>query len=508
MEQRLGLGCTEPLEDHGSIMDTAKTLADRLQQLAGAATSAAQVQSALPLEMRSCGVVTELSGDELVAFEEAGALLSAAEVDVTRLRDRVASARAREDEAVQECTVAEEEMCHCVEDAEAAAAATLELDAPWRAEADARRCGIKDAARRVAEEEEEAESVRATSAMRAASDERVAAELRKELAEAEACASNLRSEAAQLAGDASVTTKAAAAVKVLAAAEEAEERGEQLEEERVRLEEEVGTLRFSLKDMNSFRHRRVQELNSQVQKLERQRRKLEAEQAQAWSSRSEEVSAGQLTRLRHLQQLNDRLTAQVQEAQQDRFAKEEATERLVVEHEELRQRNKQEVEESATLQERLLAGLDELSERDRSMKSEVKQLQARKRMMIEQLDGVWNTEKEMEFQLAEAEASLGRKREQEQVAEETAEHLHWKVELAATELGNSKSYHSLSRSLRGGGLGNVRAGVVGTVRTLHDEAITSGDSAVGSEHGGGSISLAGEGFPQAPQSAVSPNTQR
>mmetsp|Transcript_84595 Transcript_84595/g.262753 ORF Transcript_84595/g.262753 Transcript_84595/m.262753 type:complete len:132 (+) Transcript_84595:454-849(+) len=78
--------------------------------------------------------------------------------------------------------------------------------------------------------------------------------------------------------------------------------------------------------MKSFQHRRVQGLDAQVQKLEKQRRKLEAEQEKRLrseqASKAAEAVSAENQHMR-LQQLNSRLTAQVEEAQRERIAKEE-----------------------------------------------------------------------------------------------------------------------------------------------------------------------------------------
>jgi len=295
--------------------------------------------------------------------------------------------------------------------------------------------------------EEEAKAARALDSARAEEDERSAMHLEEELAHAESRARRARSEAEELMENSSELAIADTAAEVLEAAEEAEAQGDSLEEERARLQEELGTLRFSVKDMKSFQHRRVQELDSQVQRLEKQRRRLESEQAaQKRREEASEAAEAQETKnqLLRLQALNARLTAQVLEAQKERGVKEQQIEDLSSERDRLRQWGERETKEVAVYHERL----DKLAESEGSLRRDASRLRNQAQLLQRQVSMLDDTTAQTTLQLEEAEAAHQRLREEEESSERHAEIVGWELRVAESHLSSSRQHRTRPRGAR------------------------------------------------------------
>lgn len=423
-----------------AVADEARSLAEQLHRLADAAASSALAHTRPPPQSRSCGVSTEVGGAELSEWAEAEDLLVQAQADIERLREQAAASRARAGRLAAETAEAEAEEQRWIAAAGEAAAAEMPGLEARSAEATAQEAAVAELRRRAAEAEGEAEGARRADASGAEEERRTLAALQEELAESESASRQARGQAAELTSGA--PQGYATAAGVLSAAEEAEEKGDVLAEERARLDEELGRLRFSLKDMKSFQHRRSQELNAQVQSLERQRRKLENEQAAraksecAASAASSEASGAQVTedQLSRLRQLNALLTSQVQEAAREEEACGRQQVELLAERASLRTHEAGAAAEVDTAYQRL----DELAESEGKLRRETRELRNKAHLLQKQVASIGNTASHTSLQLEEAEASHHRLREEEQATERRAEIIGWKLQVAQTQLSQLK----------------------------------------------------------------------
>jgi len=420
-----------------SLAEEAAELAERLRKLAAAAAAVSTARPAPPPDCQSVGVCTELSGAEVAEWEEAGQLLGGVQAELERVRARTAAACTRRDEALAACASAKAEEQQWATEAEVWAAALPGLEVAQEAEAEARSRWEAEVLAETTAAEEEVNALRQSEAAHAAEDERTAAALWVEIREAEAETQQARAQEAELQGDAAELAAATSAAEAL---EEVEARADMLEEERARLQEELGTLRYSLKDMKSFQHRRVQELDAQVQKFEKQRRRLEAEQEKR--IRSEQASeaaeaANAESQLLRLQQLNDRLTAQVEDAKREKRVREERQVELLAEKDRLLVQEERESEEFSEAHQQL----DELAESEGALRREARHLKGQAQLLHRQVDQLDATASQTRLQLEEAEAAKGRLQDEKQAAERRAEITGWKVQVAETQLSGARTPH-------------------------------------------------------------------
>merc|ERR1719333_1169662 len=223
-------------------------------------------------------------------------------------------------------------------------------------------------------------------------------------------------------------------------AEEAEARGDRAEELSAKLSEDIGALRYALKDLKSFRHRRCHELEAQVRRLEKQRHRLAAERPaparlERNSAAGPPATAEQLERLR---ELNKRLIAQAQEANEERAAIEVAVVELRAERDEL-------AADQSRLRERAearYARLDEISEAEGEAKREARRLQDRAGLLARQLDALEQTIGHSAAQEEEAEISLVQAREENRELEVRSELCDWKLRVATTNLEAARRHRS------------------------------------------------------------------
>merc|ERR1712039_162631 len=263
--------------------------------------------------------------------------------------------------------------------------------------------------------------------------------------------------------------------------EEAESRCSALEEERARLQEELGTLRFSLKDMKSFQHRRVQELDSQAQRLEKQRRKLEGEQVakarDGEANQAAEIAANE-KKIESLSILNTRLIAQVQEAHQETHSKEiqqaEARTELAAEQ----HTETLEAQRVRKTNERL----DEVAACEGQLSRQIRQLRNQAQMLQKQVATLDANAEQSGLQLEEAEAAFSKLQEENEATERRAEIIHWKLQVAETQLSNR--HLRPFRQSRSSANNAMREAMREVVR---DPALSSDSTGAGPGTAGGSV---------------------
>lgn len=323
-------------------------------------------------------------------------------------------------------------------------------------------------------------------------------ELHHERTEAALDTRRARAEASKLKGVASEQIAAGTAAEVREALAEEAAHSESIEEDHARLQEELGTLRFSLKDMKSFQHRRVQDLDNQVKRLERQRRRLEDEQAQRVrnevASEAAEVTNNATTLLR-LQQLNGRLTAQVQDAQQDDEGKQDKAAELSAERESLRAREQEQSHEFARAQEQL----DTLSESEGALRRETRTLRNQAQLLVGQVNMLSKTASQTSIQLEEAEANHRRLREEEQATERRAEIIGWKLQIAETQLGRppGRQRRGASSAVLSGAAGAAHGSASAIRDAVGASADASGASASSDSPAGAASGSLARGAPDA-----------
>ncbi|CAK0791737.1 unnamed protein product, partial [Prorocentrum cordatum] len=345
-----------------------------------------------------------VGGAELERWRDSAVLLDSVEAELELLHARLSGARRRRGGAEEEWAAADWRRRSSLRDAEAAAASAAALGAAREAEAEARGREEAEFRGRAEELEAGAEAARRAAAAAAEEDGRLADALRREVAEEEAECSRARAEASAQAGTRAQARAASQAEEAMGALERAEARGAELEEARSCLKEELGTLRFSLKDMKSFQHRRTQELEGQVQRLERQRRNLEKEQAARQKSEESAEASGVETQLRRLQQLNARLTSQAREARVECGLWERQAAETRAEQSELLRGGREESEERDRIS--LDEQLDEISEKEGLLQRDKIRLRNKAMMLQKQVTVLDTTCFQMESQLEEVEAAL------------------------------------------------------------------------------------------------------
>lgn len=457
------------LQASEGIVDEVFAISERLQILASAAALGAEREARAKAAPKpatcSSATNTDVAGREIAKWEEAETLLAVVEGDVRKAFDRVAAARERREEAAARANAAMLEVeQRRAELSITQAEASVSSESPFEAEARARHHIEAEAREEAVEAEARMEKIREADAAAAAEDERIAAELREEIAAQLQKKEKALAEAAKLASDASVAAEAGAANNALRSVEEAEAAAEQLEEDQAHLKEELGTLRFSLKENKRFQHKRVQELTSQAQRLERKKQQLEEQQAARL--KNEGNNEGQLARLHQLQQLNERLQAQVKETCQERDAKIAARVPLEAKLAELRQMEASESNEVQRGHERL----DQWAESDGTEQREVYKLTHKASWLSSQVNVLEEAALQSKTQYDEAETALSRSKEEEQSAERRAEIMKWKLQVAETQL-NSKSIRGIPRSSgRGTGAASDSSAGVGPGAIGGDES--------------------------------------
>lgn len=407
-------------------------LSERLHQVASAATVGAEHEASrlsIPRPEKSdCATNTELSGVELSQWETAEALLAETEASVDMARQRIDDAQRRREESALHCSAIKMEIAERQEEASSILAQDSIDDniAPYEAEAQARRAIEVSAEHEAAEADSETREVLAADQDKSRIDEEIVAELQQEIAKCGEQQEKALAEASELVDNTRTASEANVARRAMASTEAAESQGDLLQEEEARLKEEVSTLKFSLKETKRFQHKRVQELNTQVQKLEKQKQRLEEQQVAR--IRTEEESDGQRARL---QQLNEKLKAQVHEALQERDAKLSNAGALREELTRLQAQNALKSEKMQMGQEHL----DELAEENGAEKREVWKLRQRVNLISQQVDALEQTSVQTRDQWQETEESLKRANDEKGGAERKAEILKWKLQVAETQLG-------------------------------------------------------------------------
>eukprot|EP00440_Ansanella_granifera_P051067 gb/GFBE01055353.1/.p1 GENE.gb/GFBE01055353.1/~~gb/GFBE01055353.1/.p1 ORF type:complete len:527 (+),score=157.24 gb/GFBE01055353.1/:1-1581(+) len=428
-----------------SLADEASLLAAQLQQLAAKATAAVGSRAVPPPDVKSVGVGTEVSLDELREWQAAPSLLSAAREDIDHARSEAATSRTRALHAAESRRAAEAESQLQKEQLEAAEAEVPRLAAANAAEAAARETALAELRAGAAEAEARASSLRAEGDQRSEEVAEATRLLEQEISAAKQRREAATSEAKSLSCGTQELAASGAAEKILEAAEEAEARGTEFEEERAQLEEEMGNLRFSLKETKRFQHKRVQDLEQQVQKLERQRKKLEAEQAARARSAAPPAEASKglsvADQLLRVREMTGKLKEQLAEGEQEQSSNRGLSE-LQAERERCR------LVEAAAQQKvsATLESMDEMAESEGSLKRDARELRNRAALLQKQVAILDATASQTSLQLQEAEASHTRMREEEQATERRAEIIGWKLQVAETQLNTRPSYRQRGRS--------------------------------------------------------------
>ncbi|CAE8620930.1 unnamed protein product, partial [Polarella glacialis] len=431
-----------------SVADEATQLAAQLQLLADAATRAATDLRPSPAESvcrSDIGVGTEVALDELRSWQESELLLASTLAEIGRLRSQVAASQ-RLAEAAQ---VAEDEgrrQDHAELASEASVALAPLPAAAEKAEARARAEAVAELRRSAANVEEDAARAQALDVARTAEEAKSSEQLKKELSAASARRQASGAEATEIVIDAKELAAASSAAKVLEAAEAAEARYSALEEEQAQFVEELATLRFDLKETKRFQHERVQDLEAQAKKLEGRKKRLEAERLPVRAAAPEAVTDAPSVeeQLRRLQQLNERLRAQEQEA--DEELKKLASSNCLLLQEGISERERCRRREGAQQEEasRIFECLDELAASEGSLLRDARQLRNRAALLQKQVAILDATATQTSLQLQEAEAAHGQTRQEEQATERRAEIIGWKLQVAETQLSGSRSGASAS----------------------------------------------------------------
>ncbi|CAE8626939.1 unnamed protein product, partial [Polarella glacialis] len=310
----------------------------------------------------------------------------------------------------------------------------------------ARAEAVAELRRSAANVEEDAARAQALDVARTAEEAKSSEQLKKELSAASARRQASGAEATEIVIDAKELAAASSAAKVLEAAEAAEARYSALEEEQAQFVEELATLRFDLKETKRFQHKRVQDLEAQAKKLEGRKKRLEAERLPVRAAAPEAVTDAPSVeeQLRRLQQLNERLRAQEQEA--DEELKKLASSNCLLLQEGISERERCRRREGAQQEEasRIFECLDELAASEGSLLRDARQLRNRAALLQKQVAILDATATQTSLQLQEAEAAHGQTRQEEQATERRAEIIGWKLQVAETQLSGSRSGASAS----------------------------------------------------------------
>lgn len=463
--------------DSRALAAEARGLAGRLELLAAAGLAAAgnaPSTAPVPPQTSSCAVGTDLAGGELAEWEANAALLPEEVAALDRARAEATAARRHRDEAAANAAELEEQAQAAMERAKAAASSSdpsggvasdsnnmtanfaLELAACEQGEA-ASRQRTNHEMELMAEWREQELRSDSTSEFGAI------ATLRRELGEFEERRQNAETQMGAIPRDANAAAQCTADQ---AAAAEAEERSEELEEEYARYQDELDSLRFQVKDTKRSQHRRAQELDTQVRRLEKHRGKLEAEYAtrakemklqrsqateQSERAKDDAAVANQLT---SLQDLNKKLTSQVQDAEQEHSAHEETSVELRAELSELDGECR---EAENDLREGQLR-LADLEEAEAALRSSARHLQNRASIISSQVESLMNTAAWTGQQLEESEANYERAQEEETSAKRREEIVDWKLQVAKTHglRGSSANNSVFGGSLDSSGSRHVR----------------------------------------------------
>lgn len=417
------------------LADEAHALADQLSQLASAAAAAVSAESSISSSSRAIAVGTEVDEHEVSHWEHAKSNLHHRTLEVEfQIRQLSAfKARLEEMEASLSLARALERKSLLEANREEALAADLCVKTAMVQETVAREAAQANADQVRRSLQEEAIAVKEQGQFCASEGESIAAVLEQELVDAEARERRAQEMAAALTASPRQHAEVRACYEALDAMHAAESQREVLVEDQASLKEELGNQRFALKDMKSFQHRRVQELDAQAQRLERQRKKLEAKYATKRRAEGASQVAGSTnleSQLVRLQQLNERLFTQVAEANADCTDHQNVAESLQVKLEELKCAELEESQAANIANGRL----DCLMEEQGSMRRDAAQLQNRARLLGKQVTALEKTASHTSLQLEEAEAMVSRVLQEEESTEERSELLALRLQAAQSQL--------------------------------------------------------------------------
>mmetsp|Transcript_283 Transcript_283/g.612 ORF Transcript_283/g.612 Transcript_283/m.612 type:complete len:478 (-) Transcript_283:7-1440(-) len=277
--------------------------------------------------------------------------------------------------------------------------------------------------------EAETQQLRAQKAKQSSQEASHVAKLRQELDEAAKRLSHATAAQRSAPPSAAVRKSVAELAEVSRKTSERREAFEVLQNEEAALQEELGTLRFSIKDVKAFQHRRALELDAQAKKLEKQKKQLEDQQsakAQPGSdaSAAEAQVASTITQLNRVQQLNKTLTSLAKDVDEQRELQEREEAQVMAEY--------------YRLQEQASAGmdlrsynerLDAMSEEEGGLRRDIRQLRNQVQQRQRLVQCLEKTAEQTRLQLAEAETANSRLREEEEASERRAEIFRWKWEL-------------------------------------------------------------------------------
>jgi len=229
--------------------------------------------------------------------------------------------------------------------------------------------------------------------------------------------------------------------------------------------------------MKSFQHRRVQDLDTQAQRLEKQRRKLEGEQVakakDGQATQAVEIAATE-KKIESLSLLNTRLITQVSEARQETQAKEAQQSEVRAELESEKHTEDLEAQQVTKAHDRL----DEAAASEGQLCRQVRSLRNQAQMLQKQVSTLDTNAEQTGLQLEEAEAALGKLQEESEATERRAEIIHWKLQVAETQLTNRHPRpFRQSRSSAGNGMREL----------VRDSALSSDSTGAGHGTAGGSL---------------------
>mmetsp|Transcript_124809 Transcript_124809/g.249222 ORF Transcript_124809/g.249222 Transcript_124809/m.249222 type:complete len:468 (+) Transcript_124809:78-1481(+) len=427
---------------HMTLAAEAHELVKQLQRLAARASGSQVGKQFSQSSHNSTSTSTDIMLEQLVDWEHAGSLLEQAAANTERLQAELALCCTESDAASAAHSRAISDQQKITEDVKRASLENISLSSSRKAETMAREHHMILEEHAANGAKEEAQAVQILISERADTQEAEVATFQQEITVIQARTQRAQDEARQLADSAARAQEAAASAEAL---QDVAGRVELLDEEHARYQEELGTLRFNLKDSKSFHNRRVQELDAQVQRLERQRRRVESKNAVRVRSETDSTNpVSTESQLQHLQQLNARLTEQVQEAEQERCLIECRKAELTAEHQKLGMQ--QELETEAVGQKH--QELDELAAAEGSSRREARQLRNQAHLKQKHAAVLDETAAQTRLQLEEAEAANGRLEEECQSAKRFQEVLDWKVQLAQSHLLGNPPRTRITRSGR------------------------------------------------------------
>jgi len=420
----------------------AHALAKQLRNLAARASSLELAKHQSQFSRHSASTSTDVILRELVDWEQADSWLAEMVVHSKCLQAELATYSKESDAAREVHARALSEQQEMAEEAKRESLENTSLSSSRDAETLAREH------HRILEEQaangakEEAQAVQLLISERAETQKVEVATLQQQIRIVQTRTFRAQEEARKLKENAVSALEAAASAEAL---QEAAGRVELLDEEHARYQEELGTVRFNLKDFKSFQNRRVQELDAQVQRLERQCRSLESKNSARVCRETDftDVNISE-SQLQHLQQLNARLTEQVQNTEQERCLIECRKAELMAEHQTLGKQRELETEVVGQQHREL----DELATAEGSWRREARQLRSQAHLKLKHVAMLCETAAQTQLQLQEAEAANSTLEEECQSAKRSQEVFDWKVQLAQSHLLGNPQCTRISRSGR------------------------------------------------------------